>query len=103
MTELERWKGDEAGKARWEKFINTPEFKRGMDVLKSHAVPMAYVSEPFEAAAKRQFWQAGFFHALFLLQNMHQLHYKKIVEQALEWDYLSQDETSNQPLNKENV
>lgn len=85
---LEHWKGDEGSRARWQDFILTPEFERGMRVLEAHAVPVVVMGEDLEQTAKRQSFQAGFHAALRLVRRIPTVHYKKVQEQMPEWDHI---------------
>ena len=88
QEELENWKRDEHSRYTWNEFLSTNEFKAGLRVLETQAVPIIVMGEPQDQTAKRQSFQAGFHTALRLLQKLPSLHYKKIQEQLPEWDYI---------------
>jgi hypothetical protein len=89
---LDRWKRDEASRTRWEDFINSPEFDRGIRVLESHATPIIVMGEAQEQTAKRQSFQAGFHTALYLLSKLPEIHFKKVQETIPEWGGLADEE-----------
>ena len=94
QEELERWKHDEHARFTWNEFLNTREFRAGLKVLESQAVPIIVMGEPQEQTAKRQSFQAGFHTALRLIQKLPALHYKKIQDQLPEWEHI-------QPIEKD--
>jgi electron transfer flavoprotein alpha/beta subunit len=85
---LERWQRDEVARHAWEKFLDSPEAERGIQALESQAVPVIVMGESQEQSAKRQAFQAGFHTAIFLLQKLPQMHFKKVQEQLPEWDHI---------------
>jgi hypothetical protein len=85
---LDRWRNDNASRARWAQFIATPEFEAGIKALEAQAVPVVIMGESTEQTAKRQSFQAGFHTALHLIDQLPTLHHKKVQEQLPEWDYI---------------
>lgn len=90
---LEQWQKDESARAAWEKFLATPEGQRGIRALEAQATPVIVMGESTAATAKRQSFQAGFHVALFMMQKLPTLHYKKVQEQMPEWDHIEPDPT----------
>ena len=97
--ELENWQKDVAAREAWERFIESPEFKRGLRVLELQAQPFSRPGEPLGARAQRQDYQAGFHMALFLMQNLPTAHYKKVQDEMPEWEQY--DQTSFEQNNPE--
>jgi hypothetical protein len=91
MTTLDEWSKDEAARSRWATFIATEEFRRGVSVMETQAVPFIRVGEEVGVSAQRQAYQAGFHAAIHLFKNLHEVHYKKNQEILPEWDYVIPD------------
>lgn len=91
MTKLEEWQKDENARSRWATFIATEEFKRGVAVLETQAVPFIRTGEDPQVSAQRQAYQAGFHAALHLFSNLPEVHYKKNQEILPEWDHIKPD------------
>jgi len=85
---LESWQRDEVARSAWQAFLNTPEAERGIRALESQATPVIKMGEAVEETAKRQSFQAGVHAAIFMMQQLPKLHYKKVQEQLPEWDYI---------------
>lgn len=85
---LDRWRQDSHSRYEWQKFVDTPEFEKGIQVLEAQAMPIVVMGESLEQTAKRQSFQAGFHAAVALMQKLPEIHYKKVQEQLPEWDHI---------------